>query len=79
MTKQPIEFKTGTLKWFDVNRGFGFLIPDEAGPDVFVHANLFNRREIEPEQFMRIEYRDTRGKKGIMAFDLREMEEKQVH
>jgi CspA family cold shock protein len=79
MTAPSIEFKTGTLKWFDVNRGFGFLIPDEAGPDVFVHANLFKKREIEPEQFMRLQYRDTRGKKGLMAFDIMSAEKQALH
>ncbi len=29
----------GTVRWFDVERGFGFLAPDEGSPDVFVHAS----------------------------------------
>ncbi|WP_433798617.1 cold-shock protein [Actinomycetospora sp. CA-084318] len=29
----------GTVRWFDVERGFGFLAPDDGSPDVFVHAS----------------------------------------
>ncbi len=34
---------TGTMKWYNETKGYGFIQPDNSGKDVFVHATAFER------------------------------------
>ncbi len=34
---------TGTVKWFNATKGYGFIQPDAGGPDIFVHVSAVER------------------------------------
>ncbi|MFE2326894.1 cold-shock protein [Streptomyces sp. NPDC059385] len=58
---------TGIVKWFNAEKGFGFIAQDE-GPDVFVHFSAINAagyRELEENQ--KVEFEVSQGPKGPQA------------
>ena len=56
---------TGTVKWFNTNKGFGFIAPDEGGNDVFVHISAVERAGMTGlADNMKIEYEMREGRDG---------------
>ncbi|MCX4649430.1 MULTISPECIES: cold-shock protein [unclassified Streptomyces] len=59
---------TGKVKWFNAEKGFGFIAPDDGSPDVFVHYSAIQttgyRELLENDA---VEYEVTQGPKGPQA------------
>ncbi len=59
---------TGTVKWFNPAKGFGFIVPDEGTEDVFVHVSAVQRSGMNTlEVGQKIEYELSRGRNGKTA------------
>lgn len=64
--------ETGTVKWFNEGKGFGFIAPDNGGKDLFAHFS-----EIKGSGFktlaenQRVEFEITEGRKGPQASNIR--------
>jgi cold shock protein len=59
---------TGTVKWFNATKGFGFIAPDDGSADVFVHFSAIEGsgyRELTEGQH--VQFDTTRGPKGLQA------------
>ena len=62
----------GIVKWFNAEKGYGFIAPDDGTADVFVHYSAIQSsgyRSLEEEQ--RVEFEVTQGQKGPQADQVR--------
>ncbi|MGF6772187.1 CspA family cold shock protein [Paraburkholderia sp. GAS199] len=70
--KRGIEMPTGTVKWFNDAKGFGFITPDDGGEDLFAHFS-----EIRSEGFkslqenQKVSFEIKQGPKGKQAADIK--------
>ena len=70
--KDDMTTETGTVKWFNEGKGFGFIAPDNGGKDLFAHF-----KEIQGTGFktltenQRVEFEVTQGQKGPQASRIR--------
>ncbi|MFK4728762.1 cold-shock protein [Agromyces mediolanus] len=63
---------TGIVKWFNTDKGFGFIAPDDGSADVFAHFSAITGsgyRELSENQ--RVEFDIEQGQKGLQATNIR--------
>ncbi|MDZ5456122.1 cold-shock protein [Azohydromonas lata] len=65
--------QTGTVKWFDDGKGFGFITPDDGSKDLFAHFSQIQNnggfRSLSEQQ--RVQFEVTQGQKGPQASNIR--------
>ena len=63
---------TGTVKWFNADKGFGFIAPDDGSEDVFAHYTAIDSsgyRSLNEDQ--KVEFDVEQGQKGLQAANIR--------
>ena len=63
---------TGTVKWFNESKGFGFITPDDGGSDLFVHhSEIAGEGYRSLQEGQKVEYEVGEGRKGPQATNVR--------
>ena len=62
----------GTVKWFNAEKGFGFISQDDGGNDVFVHHSEIDARGFRSlDEGQRVQFEISQGDKGLKATGVR--------
>lgn len=64
---------TGTVKWFNDSKGFGFITPDEGGEDLFAHFSAINMAGFKTlKEGQRVSFDIVNGPKGKQASNIQD-------
>ena len=62
----------GTVKWFNAEKGFGFIAPEDGSADVFAHYSAIQSQGFRTlEENQRVEFDVEQGPKGLQASNIR--------
>ena len=62
---------TGTVKWFNNSKGFGFITPDDGGEDLFAHFSAINMNGFKTlKEGQKVQFEVTQGPKGKQASNI---------
>ena len=62
---------TGTVKWFNDAKGFGFITPDGGGEDLFAHFSAINMQGFNTlKEGQKVSFEVTQGRKGKQASNI---------
>lgn len=65
---------TGTVKWFNDAKGFGFITPDGGGEDLFAHFSAINSKGFKTlQENQKVSFEVTQGPKGLQATNITPM------
>ena len=63
---------TGTVKWFNDSKGFGFITPSEGGEDLFAHFSEIQGSGFKTlKENQKVEFEVKRGPKGLQAHNIK--------
>lgn len=66
---------TGTVKWFNETKGFGFISPDEGGEDLFAHFSAIQSSGFKTlKENQKVSFEVVQGPKGKQASNIRPMD-----
>ncbi|QCR18419.1 cold-shock protein [Agrococcus sp. SGAir0287] len=62
---------TGTVRWFDSGKGYGFITPDDGSADLFAHYSQINSSGFKTlDENQKVEFEVTQGQKGLQASNI---------
>jgi cold shock protein len=71
---EVFEMSVGSVKWYDPGKGFGFIMPEGGGPDVFVHHSVLPENLELLVEGQQVEYEAESTPRGLKVVGLKRLE-----